>query len=1089
MAELAADADNAAPQSSLRSVNCQLALSFLAAFCVPSRGGPSLSQQWYSRGRPTASRAHARPVVAMVAMSVVASLIPVLVRPTVAAAAPVKPKQSNECENLTRPDRAAAIAAARLCGKPVEVTTAISETQQWFAQPNGSVQARISTAPVRAKKADGAWAPIDLTLKLQSDGTVAPALDSNGVRLAGKSTGGTVTLASAKVGADELAMEWTGALPVPKLERNTATYAEVQPGVDLVVQVSATGFEQHLVVKDSAAAKRAAAIEVPLRSKTLKFDNDGSGSFAITDTAGRSVGRVPTPVMWDAKSTMPGERVRERQLGVTSKPRGVDKKLAKPANGATKGVDAGAGRGGVDLGLVVDEAWLDDPATTYPVTIDPAVTLGDVTDTYVKQNETIDRSGATDLQIGINSGLVSRTFIQWPISEMAYTRIRSAQLRLFNFYSADGTTNGCTARPFQVWKTASYTNPVFWGNQPAMLSLMSLSSDTAGYSAACDDRYITADVTNLIQDAVENGGSKAYMGLRVTDETKVFKQFRSKEATPDSVPMLVVDYDQWPTVSNLTTDPPTPGGCLTGAGRPYLSLATPKLQAAVYDSESVQVTADFEWAVAGGARIGGASVPTPSGSVASVTVPDGAFAENGSYSWRARVNDGVNTSVWSSWCEFTIDTIAPASPAYVDSSTYPRDKWSGGANVGGTFNFGAASTGDVVSYRYGLDTNPPTDTVNATSLGGGALVLLTPPTDGPHSLYLHAVDRAGNVSPLAAYPFNVGTGGITTLAPGANLAGKASLAAATSPAVTGVTYQWRRADTDAWADIPTADVRVSAGGGGVTWPQPTTGAGLFAKLTWNVEATLGNVDGPVQVRLAFTGGPGGASTPVKVNLDRAQASTATQQVGPGEVNLVTGNSALTASDVSIDSYGSDLAVSRTYNSRQYGTLDSTAMFGPGWSSGVTVSNLEAPYTSLTTSGSLASVGLPDGTSIGFTAKSNTTTGTTYEAPMDMLDLQLTSNSAANTFTLRDLDGNQVVFGRLSTAPAGTYQPISVTSPGVAQSTAFSWEKATVDGKDIVRPTQALAPVPAGVTCTTPWSRVAAPWRSPTPPPRRPLAPR
>jgi hypothetical protein len=215
----------------------------------------------------------------------------------------------------------------------------------------------------------------------------------------------------------------------------------------------------------------------------------------------------------------------------------------------------------------------------------------------------------------------------------------------------------------------------------------------------------------------------------------------------------------------------------------------------VADAQGGQVTANVEWWTVGGAKIGGGSATVPSGSQAAVTVPAGAFTEGGVYAWRAQAFDGSHSSAWTSFCEFTVDTTQPAAPPAVSSSTFPAGQWSATANTAAAFTFTAAGVSDVASYLYGLDTNPPTTTVNAAALGGSATVTITPTTDGPHTLYVHSVDRAGNVSPLVAHRFNVGTGGITTLQPGANLAGRAALAASTRPEVTGVTYQWRRGDT------------------------------------------------------------------------------------------------------------------------------------------------------------------------------------------------------------------------------------------------------------------------------------------------------
>jgi RHS repeat-associated protein len=405
------------------------------------------------------------------------------------------------------------------------------------------------------------------------------------------------------------------------------------------------------------------------------------------------------------------------------------------------------------------------------------------------------------------------------------------------------------------------------------------------------------------------------------------------------------------------------------------------------------------------------------------------------------------------------------------TTTAPLTLVSAGTPV--SFTFTASGVADVASYQYGVDTNPPASTVNAPALGASATVSITPDSDGIHTLYVRTVDRAGNVSPTTSYILNVGLGGLTGPKTGDISAGKTALSVATSPVTYGVTYQWRRADTDSWATIPTGDVSIAAGGGPVVgWPLARTG-GVFPKLTWNLDTTLNNaeagpdpLDGPLQVRAVFTGGLGGASSPVKITYDRNQATAATADLGPGSVNLLTGNTTLGHTDVSVASYGSDLTVTRSFNTRRAAATDPAGMFGPGWVSGVVVEAADAPYTDLTVTGSLVQVGLPDGDTLGFTTHAVTGTGRTYDSETGFEQLNLTYTTAGDFYTLKDLDGNTVTFTHITGAATGVYNPTAVTTPGSGQTTSTSWQKITVAGVDVVRPTQVLAPVPAGVSCAS-----------------------
>jgi hypothetical protein len=64
------------------------------------------------------------------------------------------------------------------------------------------------------------------------------------------------------------------------------------------------------------------------------------------------------------------------------------------------------------------------------------------------------------------------------------------------------------------------------------------------------------------------------------------------------------------------------------------------------------------------------------------------------------------------------------------------------------------------------------------------------------------------------------------------------------------------------------------------------------------------------------GGAGGTSSIVRFTLDRNLGSAASQQVGPASVNLLTGNYTVSDTDVNVDSYGADLALTRTFNTRR-----------------------------------------------------------------------------------------------------------------------------------------------------------------------------
>lgn len=950
---------------------------------------------------------------------------------------------------LDRPDEMAALVTARLTGQRVRITGMTTETAEYVAHPNGQVEATVHASPVRIRR-DNRWVPVDLTLQPAADGSVRAQAHPLDLRISGaRKAGGE--LAAVGSGDGRLSMGWAGALPAPVLAGNRATYPEVAAGIDLVVEATRTGFSQFLTVKNRQAVDRLPTLAFPLTGKGLSsFSQDSSGGLLLKDAKGRPIAAVPAPEMWDARRN-PGTEEPTRRRVVSAKSERPTARSGQ-ANGLT-------------MRLSPDLAWLKDPATQYPVTIDPQVNpLYTTFDTYVKEGDSVDRGGANDLQLGLLAGTPNtkaRSFVHWGVSALRGKQITSATVNFWNFWS-----NTCTATSWEIWSTGAASSATRWGTQPTWAQQEATSTQTKG-GTACADGWVGISGTTFFQRAATANQSTAYMGVRGTDETSLnsFKQFRSRNAADNSqVPYAVVNYNSYPTVGTRSTVPAT--ACATGASRPKVNTATPQLKSVVADAEGSTVKAEFEWwTLTGTTKLGSAITGTAaSGTTFSTTVPAATFTHNTSYKWRVRGNDGTVNGTWSPFCEFTVDTSI-GSPPIVSSTTYPENQWGGDANVAGSFTFEANGIADAAAYEYSLDVQTLNKVVNTATPGANATVSITPLTPGWHNIWARTRDSANNVTDVRSYPFKVGTGAVTSPKAGDVSGAKVVLGSTAAPSFANATYQWRRAGSDAWVAIPTAHVTYAVGGGAVTWPVALT-SGVAPKLNWDVAATLASVDGasiprdgPVQVRAYFNLSSNGAPADnVKFRFDRNLASADTAQVGPGSVNLITGNYQISSADVSV----AGLEISRTVNSRQ--PLGQDPLFGPGWVSGLVATNAESSYARLTTYGSLVQVKMPDDSTIGFTKVDSA--GVNYEPQVGAESYTLTFSSATSTFTLADGEGNTAAFTRAATDPANVYTPATAAAPGAGNTTTYQWEKATVGSNEIMRPTRMLAPVPAGVTCTT-----------------------
>jgi hypothetical protein len=103
--------------------------------------------------------------------------------------------------------------------------------------------------------------------------------------------------------------------------------------------------------------------------------------------------------------------------------------------------------------------------------------------------------------------------------------------------------------------------------------------------------------------------------------------------------------------------------------------------------------------------------------------------------------------------------------------------------------------------------------------------------------------------------------------------------------------------------------------------------------------------------LASNGPEKGFSQTVPTTLSRDDTTSkhAGTQVGPGSLDLQTGNYAISTDDVNVSSFGSSLTFSRTFNSRAPGQ-DFWDVLGPGWVTSLPVDEASSDYISLIETG-------------------------------------------------------------------------------------------------------------------------------------------
>ncbi|MEU5168711.1 DUF6973 domain-containing protein [Streptomyces mutomycini] len=973
---------------------------------------------------------------------------------TALATAPATPAAPKKAAATQAADIPSARVAARLSGKRVEALSERTETSTTWANKNGSLTTELAAGPVRFQ--DGTtdqWRDVDLDLATKPDGSVQPHAHPRGLKLAGRTGTPATSLKSAQaskatdlvtlgVGDQQITLQWKGGLPAPKLTGTRAEYVNAVPGADVVVEATRTGFEQYVEIKQKPATD-GYTYTLPLKAKGLKAKQQADGSVVFTDKKNKKQAVMPAPVMWDATvDERSGEHTRRVPV-------------------AMKAVTKGSS---VDLMITPDAKFLADPATKYPVTVDPSTSsLSNVFDTYVQQGETVDWSADVELDLG-NPGTknadgtprTAQSFISWNTSPIQDALVLDAKLSLWNFHS--GNNVDCKNYPWEVWSSPAASTSSRWTNRPTMTAKKATSTETRGNTSctAQPDGWINADVTSLAQEWASAKATRGHMGLRATDESVIAQWKRVNSANAASnPPKLVVNYNYRPrTGTKQEAGPPyfSYGGAYT------VNTTTPTLRDTFVDADGDKVNGTFQiFDNATNTQVGDVIVSkyVPSGQVASVTVPAGVLANGKTYKFRTSPYDGAHYNVgWSAWKTFTVDTTAPPAPTKITSTDYPTAQWVKGSGQKGTFTVTPNGT-DHNWLEWSLDGVTWTKVATGGSTSS-VPIPVTPDSDGTHSLEVRTVDKADNKSPELDYTFHVGPGGFVQPAEDERTARRLTLVAeGDATKYDKVSFSWRRSEADPWVRIPAADV-TSDGAPLTAWPTPLTD-GRNTPLVWNATTTV-DPDGSVEIKADFTG-PGaaaGSTQPHVVIVDRDADGAATTTIGPGSLNLLTGELVLSQTDASY--FG--LTVGRTAASRnpQSGAQEGQApIFGEEWASGVLTEITESDYSHVRKiSGTAVVVATADDSEIHFTANA-AKTGWIAEPGAEHLTL---TGGVTGSFTLSAADGTITQFAKPETA-ATTWQVSSTLLDGLANSTTtVASETVTVGDETLARPKRLIAPTSA-----------------------------
>ena len=660
----------------------------------------------------------------------------------------------------------AAVLAA-VCDVPVEVVGERTAWSSTFALPDGSVRLDSSMAAVRTD-VSGVWEPVDPSLVVTDDGVqvvsaVVPMVFSDG------SDG--MPLVRVERDGHEVVYDAPFVLTEPVVEGARVTYPAVLPGVDLVVSVNgdATGFSQVLRVESAQAAANPALAALTfdvVTSEGVELRAEPSGGFAVTDRDGQVVLTSPVPAMWD--SSTPGDGRAGR--GVSASTGAVGGAIGDPTVAPAPGVEAvamDAEIGDDAVTITPDADLLSDPATTWPVFIDPGMSGSRNQRTAVRTVIGNAYNFPDTEGVGLCNRATSNTCSHTFKSRLLYQFAGLAGLGQLDpadvqsaVFAVTGTHSySCTPMPVTLYAVSdfdqgtSYPGGGYW--QPLQTQTI---AHREGCAAGLQPRRIEFDATAQARAVAAANTSVASFGLAADEDSMASWKRYAWDAS------FSITYNRAPLapVNARTTGPDT--GCVVGSGRPYIRSTTPTLRAVVHDPDGGNVHADFAIVSALNTNVvvwDPGPVPAQgSGAEHAIQVPAGLLHDGGQYRWLVAGLDPQGRSGPITSCEFTVDTTPPPAPSITAvpglQATYAADTTAGGTGQPGLFRFGASGAGDVDRYEYWLMGGPtgsaPADTPQ---------VLVTPTQVGSQTLSVRAIDRAGNTGPTATFRFTVAFAGIS----------------------------------------------------------------------------------------------------------------------------------------------------------------------------------------------------------------------------------------------------------------------------------------------------------------------------------------
>ncbi|MFD3714828.1 FG-GAP repeat domain-containing protein [Streptomyces sp. NPDC058677] len=713
-----------------------------------------------------------------------------------------------------------ALERAAETGEPVEVASARTETSETHALPNGNLRQTQHTLPVRVKR-EGTWTPVDTTLT-EVTGRISPKAAPGRITFSAGGDTRLVTLAD-QGGELALTWPKALPEPVLDGSTATYREVFPGVDLAVRASLDGFSQALIVKTPEAADRPELAEIGFGLRTKGLDVHKDTeTGTLRAVNAAGQTVFASSTARMWDSSGTVEEETAPQTASSGTEARTASSSGTAKslrtasaatvqaaaadtepsPLTPGTKSSEVGVEVNDDQILLTPDQKLLDAADTEFPVYIDPRMTgTREAWTIAYKPHPTSsywngtgwDGGTTSEARVGYESstGGTARSFFRVGSKFLAGVKVIDAQFQITETHSWS-----CTPKPVELYLTGSISSATTWSKQPSWSTRQDSRSVAHGNEDfGCANAPVDFSANDAAVKAAANKWSSITFGLRAPQSAEDAKdEYSWKKFKPDA--KLIVEFNRPPKAPwALDTIPSTKvSSTECGNGSSYVTLGNTDvtLAAQVWDPDGGSVNVQFHlWATGKHAVSPGiifdkrmkvtVKSADSKGAQARVVVSKALLtqhigASNGQFSWKAQAEDTADASFASDWtptagapgCRFGFDPKAPAVMPLVGTKDglYPEttadmEPVEGAlSRTEGLFEFKANGVSDTTEYRWGLDRTPPSNSVKPAAKGGSVEQKVTPPTPGPHTLYVRLVDAAGNVGPIYPYRFYVKSPGV-----------------------------------------------------------------------------------------------------------------------------------------------------------------------------------------------------------------------------------------------------------------------------------------------------------------------------------------